>query len=105
MARIAVGTGVVEALTGLPPGSRVKVMVHPEEVVLFSGVKDAGSARNRLPARVLSVRETGALVRVDLDCGFPLVAYITRASRREMGIEPGRDLTAAFKATSLHVMG
>jgi len=34
------------------------------------------------------VRALGALMKVDLDCGFPLVAYITLASREEMDIEP-----------------
>ncbi len=94
----------VEALCEEPPGSRVKVLIHPEEVVLLSGSGDAGSARNRLPARVTGVRDLGALVKVDLHCGFPLIAYITRASREEMGIEPGIGMTAVIKATAIHVM-
>ncbi len=94
----------IGALCGQPPGSRVKVLVHPEEVVLLADSGDAGSARNRLPARITDVRALGALVKVGLDCGFPLVAYITKASREEMGIEPGRRVTAAVKATAIHVM-
>jgi molybdate transport system ATP-binding protein len=50
------------------------------------------------------VHVMGALVKVGLECGFPLVAYITRASQEEMDIEKGRRLTAVFKATSIHVM-
>ena len=41
---------------------------------------------------------------MDLDCGFPLVAYITLASREEMGIERGRRVAATVKATSIHVL-
>jgi molybdopterin-binding protein len=94
----------IEALCEEPPGARVKVLIHPEEVVLLAGSGDAGSARNRLPARVSDVKALGALVKVDLDCGFPLIAYITLASREEMGIEPGSRVTAMIKATSIHIM-
>ncbi len=101
---IEVAGVMIEALCEEPTGSRVKVLIHPEEVVLLDDSGDAGSARNRLPARVKDVRALGALVKVDLDCGFPLVAYITIASREEMGIEAGRGVTAVIKATSIHVL-
>ena len=104
MARIRVEDVLLEGLCELPPGSAVKVLVHPEEVVLLSDSGDAGSARNRLPARVMGVKNLGALVKVILDCGFPLVSYITRASQEEMGIAEGRRLTAVIKATAVHVM-
>ncbi|MBC7247446.1 MAG: ABC transporter ATP-binding protein [Actinobacteria bacterium] len=103
-ARVLVAGLELEAVCELPAGSRVKVLVHPEEVAMLSEAAEAGSVRNRLRARVLEVREMGGMVRVRLDCGFPLVAHVTRASREEMGIEPGKELTAAIKATSLHVM-
>ncbi|WP_287153288.1 ABC transporter ATP-binding protein [Candidatus Solincola tengchongensis] len=104
MVGIKVGEGELVALGDHRVGSRVKVLVHPEEVVLHAPGGEAGSARNRLDARVLEVREMGALVKVRLDCGFPLTAHVTRASREEMGIAPGRVFTVALKATSLHVM-
>lgn len=103
-AAILVGEAMVHAVTDLPEGERVKVMVHPEEVVLLPPDSRSGSARNRLPARVLEVREAGPLARVKLECGFPLVALVTRTSRRDMGLEPGVTLQAVFKATSVHVM-
>ncbi|MGQ9476005.1 MAG: ABC transporter ATP-binding protein [Actinomycetota bacterium] len=105
MMRIRVGEeGELTALGDLEVGARVKVLVHPEEVVLHAPGEEAGSARNRLPARVLEVREMGGLVKVRLDCGFPLTAHVTRPSREEMGIAPGKAFVAALKATSLHVM-
>lgn len=96
--------GRLSAMCDFPLASRVKVMVHPEEIVLLAGEEGAGSARNRLRARVSEVKEAGPMVRVSLQCGFPLVAHITKASREELGVEPGKELTAAIKATSLHVM-
>lgn len=103
-ARLSVAGVELEALCELPPGSKVKILIHPEEVALLPGEGDAGSVRNRLRSRVTEVKPMGALVKVELDCGFPLTAYITRTSREEMGIEPGAEVTAAVKATAIHVM-
>ncbi len=103
-AAILVGEAVIHAVTDIPEGEMVKVMIHPEEVVLLPPESSSGSARNRLPARVLEVRETGPVARVRLDCGFPLAALVTSTSRKDMGLEPGVSLRVAFKATSVHVM-
>lgn len=104
MASISIGGMELEALCELPPGTIVKTLIHPEEIILLSAGGDAGSARNRLQARVRDVHVIGALVKVVLDAGIPLVAYITRSSKEEMGIEAGTKLTAVIKATSIHVM-
>ena len=103
-ARLDIAGVEMEAICGLPRGSRVKVLIHPEEVALLPAAAEAGSVRNRLRARVIEVKPRGALVKVGLDCGFPLVAYITRDSREDMEIEPGAEVTAAVKATAIHVM-
>ncbi|NPV60796.1 MAG: ABC transporter ATP-binding protein [Actinobacteria bacterium] len=104
MAVLDVAGVELEALCELPQGSRVKALIHPEEIALLADALDTGSVRNRLRSRVAGMRVLGGLVKVELDCGFPLVAHITRASREEMGIEPGAEVTAAIKATAIHVM-
>jgi hypothetical protein len=40
--------------------------------------------------RVTSVTLEGPLARVELDCGFPLVALITAQSAEDLGIEARR---------------
>ena len=64
--------------------------------MVAAGVADTG--------RVTEMTLLGALVKVKLDCGFPLVSYITRTSQEEMGIEPGVRTCGAFKATAVHVI-
>jgi len=49
-----------------------------------------GSARNNLTGRVISLQPQGVLVRVTLDCGFPLVSLITRASSQSLELKPGK---------------
>lgn len=94
----------LEAAGEAEEGAAVKVLIHPEEVALLAGPAGSGSARNRLQALVVETRSLGPMVRVDLDCGFRLTAYVTRASREEMGLRPGVEVTAVIKATSVHLM-
>jgi molybdopterin-binding protein len=42
--------------------------------------------------------------RVYVDCGFTLTASLTRHSIESMGITPGKDITAVFKATAVHAI-
>ena len=39
-----------------------------------------------------------------VDCGFPVFALVTRSSAREMGLEPGKAVKAAFKANAVHLI-
>jgi len=45
----------------------------------------------------------GALARVDLDCGFPLVAAITAQSAADMNLQPDDAVFAVVKATAIHL--
>ena len=47
---------------------------------------------------------SGPLVRVSLDCGFPLTALITRMSADDLHLEKGKTVFASFKAAAIHVM-
>jgi molybdopterin-binding protein len=89
-----------------PPGSRLLLMIHPEEVTLLresAGVAES-SARNLLPGTVEDLTLMGALYKVRLDCGFPLISYVTRGSREALGLEKGSRLSCSFKASAVHVI-
>jgi molybdopterin-binding protein len=43
-------------------------------------------------------------MRVTVDCGFPLVALMTRRSIEEMELRAGAPVTAHFKSTAPHLM-
>ena len=62
------------------------------------------SARNHLPARIVSVIPEGPLARVTLDCGFRLTAIVTRQSEEEMRLREGDQVTAVVKATSIRIV-
>ena len=77
--------------------------IHAEDVALSRDLARSSSVRNRLAGRVVSVVHAGPLARVELDCGFPLVALITAQSAAEMDLKPDDAVCAVVKATAVHV--
>ena len=92
-------------LTGLADGSRAGdrgfLSIRAEDVILAADSERQESARNHLEARVQGMSGVGPLVRVALDCGFPLKALITRRSLEEMALAPGVRVWAIVKAPSV----
>jgi molybdopterin-binding protein len=86
------------------PGSNVYACIRAEDVTLETRAGAQASTRNHLAARVVSITSEGPIDRVALDCGFPLDALITRRSREELQLVPGAHVTAAIKATSVHLV-
>ena len=85
-------------------GAAVYLCVRAEVVTLETRVSGHASTRNHLIARVVSIASEGPIERVTLDCGFALDALITRRSREELNLVPGSAVTAAIKATSVHLV-
>jgi molybdenum ABC transporter ATP-binding protein len=86
-------------------GSTVYACIRAEDVTLETDVTAAhASTRNHLAARIVSIAAEGPVDRVTLDCGFALDALITRQARDELRLAPGTHVTAAIKATSVHLV-
>jgi len=90
----------------LPAGTEsVLVSIRAEDVILTRDLAASqSSARNRWPGRVVSLVDEGALVRIELDCGFPLVARLTRQGVDELALAPGREIVALVKAPGVHLI-
>jgi molybdopterin-binding protein len=62
------------------------------------------SARNQIPATITAITAGEAIANVELDAnGVRLVASITVEAVRELGLEPGRTVTAVIKASDVLV--
>jgi molybdopterin-binding protein len=60
------------------------------------------SARNKLPGKVTNINAGEAIANVELEVGGRrLVASVTVEAVRELGIEPGKDVTALIKASDV----
>lgn len=78
-------------------------VIRAEEVVLSLQAQST-SARNQFGGVVQEVATLGALARVTVDVqGIPLVAALTTRSARELGLAPGTDIYASFKAMAVHL--
>jgi molybdate transport system ATP-binding protein len=90
------------ASPGLP--EEVLVSIRGEDVTVERAGGAPGSARNRLSSRVVSIRDGSPLLCVELDAGFPLIAFITRPACEELDLQPGMTVTALIKAPAVHLV-
>lgn len=91
-------------LDGGPPATseqdRVTVGIRASDIILSLLEPAGSSARNRIPGIVARVEPRAPGFTVELDCGVPLHCQVTGAALEEMGIRPGQQLWAVFKASS-----
>ena len=104
LAAVVNGTEI-EAVGDALPGEEVILCIRPENVTLaMAGGDAATSARNTFTGRIERIVPMGLYQRVHLDCGFPLVAYVTSQSLEGMGLIEDLQVAASVKATAIHVI-
>lgn len=95
----------IETVGEMPSGTPVSLCIRPENVtVSLSTAREATSARNVFPGTVAKIVPLGLYYKIQLDCGFPLVAYITAHSLDHLTLTEGKEVIASFKATSIHTV-
>ena len=95
----------IEAVGKVPVGEIVFLCIRPENVTLSTNAsRETTSARNVFPGRIEKITSLGPYQKVRLNCGFPLVAYVTRHSLEKLLLKEGKEVVAAFKATGIHVI-
>lgn len=101
----AVEGGEIEAVGQVRSGAAVLCCIRPEHVTLSTSSPPSGSSvRNVFPGTIRKITPLGLFHRVRLDCGFDLVAYVTRQSLENLTLYEGKNVTASFKATAVHVI-
>lgn len=104
LATVEVEGAKLAALAGEETGPEVFVCIRAEDVTLEKDGMGVTSARNRLTGRIRDVTPLGAVVRVGIECGFPLSAVVTRSALEELHLAPGTPVVAAIKAGAVHVI-
>ena len=95
----------IEAVGNARRGETVVLCIRPENVTLSTRPSQEGtSARNVLSGRIVKITSLGLYQRVQLDCRFPLIAYVTNHSLEELSLIEGKEVRASFKATGITVM-
>ena len=103
---IEAGSYRLEAVGPMAAGCSVLLCLRPEAVSLNAdeAISPRSSVRNQLRGKIARMTPQGPLVRVVVDCGFPVVALITRLSAQEMGLQLNQAVTASFKASAVHLI-
>jgi tungstate transport system ATP-binding protein len=103
IATVNIGGNAIQAVSNYPEGKEVYTCIRPEDITLaLSSIQS--SARNSFQAKVTRVTTIGPLSRVEINCGFCLVALVTKISAEELNLQAGREVYATFKATGVHII-
>jgi len=95
----------IEAVGNVALGETVILCIRPEHVTLSTQPhREATSARNVFKGRIMKIAPLGPYQKIQLDCRFPLVAYVTNHSLEELSLTEGKEVRASFKATAIHVV-
>lgn len=81
----------------------VCAFLRPEEI-LVSTEPFLSSARNCFQGKIARMEERGGLVELTADCGIPFVVVLTKRSRDDLDLTPGRKVYLTFKASAVHLM-
>jgi tungstate transport system ATP-binding protein len=100
---IQVNGGNIQAISDYGIGDTVYALIRPEDIT-FTLAKGRTSARNVFKGEITKIASVGPLVRIEVDCGFPLLGVMTKRSAEELGFSIGRKIHASSKATAVHVI-
>jgi tungstate transport system ATP-binding protein len=102
-AMVNIGGNAIQAVSSYPVGKEVYACIRPEDITLALSSTQS-SARNSFQAKVTQVTFLGPLSRVEINCGFRLVALVTKISAEDLNLRMGREVYATFKATGVHII-
>ena len=95
----------IEAVGDVTVGETVILCIRPEHVTISTKPqRETTSARNVFSGKILKIAPFGPYQKIQLDCRFPLVAYVTNHSLEELSLTEGKEVRASFKATAIHVV-
>lgn len=105
LVQVACGEVHIEAVGGWGVDEDVYVAVRPEEIGLhIPGSPAVDDAPNVVPGRVTKTVPGETHYRVEVDCGFPMVAVVGRARFRELALEAGDPVHATFPPRAAHLI-
>ena len=93
----------IQAISDYAIGEKVQALIRPEDITIALS-EDASSARNTFSGNINRILPLGPLVRIEVDCGFPLLGVVTKRSAEDLNLTIGKEVYTTFKATAVHVI-
>ena len=105
LATVELRHAIAEVVSDAPVGQRVLACLRPEDGRCSASIGHPDHLGPQQAARShRAIAPAGSQVRLRVDCGFPLVAVITRRSSEELGLGEGSEVLVSFKASSVHLL-
>ncbi len=105
LVRVHVGAGEIKVeAAALSAGTRLRVQLLARDVIVSTRMPQFLSVRNSLRGVVNAIDDDGSgsdLVSIDIGAGSSILARVTHAATRELGLMPGTPAWALIKAVSL----
>ena len=106
LAELAFDGGTLAAATDAPKGTRLRLRLSADDILIALVAPQAISANNVLPVMTGNVRFTGDFAEVTLAAGAArLLARITAASARRLALAPGLAVFAVIKSVTVDLPG
>jgi len=87
------------------PGEEVSLCIRPEHVTLSArGSEALPHTDNRFSGKIEKITSAGPYLKIRLNCGFPLVAYVPYNSFSTLSLKEGSEVIASFPAEAVHVI-
>jgi tungstate transport system ATP-binding protein len=85
---------------------RVTLAIRPEDVILYSTdvPNRESSAMNLLKGKITGIKNIGMFKKIEIDCGFNLISFVTQNSIERLELDIGRNIIAGIKASSIHIL-
>lgn len=88
----------------IPQKDWVEIKVRPDEILLSLSPIQAISARNQIPGKISNIRTFRGVQIVEVDAGEKWIVRISQEAKKELGLQPGINVTLIFKASAVMVL-
>jgi molybdate transport system ATP-binding protein len=86
------------------PGDRILIAIRAGDIIVAADHPQGLSARNAIPAQVLSIRREGVRVIVMLEAGATFEVHLTPAAINELKLESGKQVWLVIKTYSCNLV-
>jgi len=93
-------TEVEVPLSRVEVGSKIRIAIRAGDIIIAGEFPRALSARNIVPARIISLRREGTMVIAEIDAGRSFEVHLTPGACESLGLKPEQQVWLVIKTHS-----
>ena len=93
-------TDVEVPLSRVDVGSKIRIAIRAGDIIIAGEFPRALSARNIVPARIISLRREGAMVIAEVDAGRKFEVHLTPGACESLALKPEKQVWLVIKTHS-----